>query len=366
VIEPSGGPITVQLAYDASVLREPGVYVGTVWAKPATDPLGGASFGLTNTVIVPHALPGSVRLSGTLTPGAAARHFFEVPAAAGGITVVLSLSDSTQDATLYLFEPDGVPHRGGSSVHTAGTGRAEMHVASEDLDPGVYEAVIVAPPTVPVSYQLHAMAAMLEVETDARSTRVSLRNAAPVGSTGRIGARAVGSRAVERVGAALSQAQVVEVTIPEAAATLALEVVLAHDLWQRLTDFGVTVFDVTGRKLSDGPLHYPVGRQSIPVETYRPGETLFVELMPAFADGAGDHRWDATVQSDFLHVDPVVLEPEGTTDGRFALEAGAVAEFAFRRPPDGEPQHETGNLVEYRIELDDGSVITAHAIAEVR
>jgi subtilisin family serine protease len=359
-IEPGGGPVTVQLTYDAAAFREPGMYVGTVWARPATDQLGGASFGLTNTVIVPYALDRPARWSGMLTPGAVARYFVDVPADADGLTVVLTLTDSTRDATLYLFEPDGAPHRGGSSAHTSGRGRAALHVALDDLKPGVYEAVIVAPPAMSVAYRLRAAVPALRATVNGTPPVLSVRSSADTGIAGQAVAQVVGTRHETHVRASTPGAQVVEVVVPKDAATLVLQVALAPELWRRLTDFGVTVFDVTGRKLSDGPLHYPVGRQSVAVETYRPGDLLRIELQPAFADGAGEHRWDAMVRADFLSTEPVSL---GSTGADFELAPGAVSDISFAWPPDSIWQPgPLGDLVEFRVELDDGSVVATRAI----
>jgi hypothetical protein len=360
MIEPGGGPVTVQLTYDAAAFREPGMYVGTVWARPATDQLGGASFGLTNTVIVPYALDRPARWSGMLTPGAVARYFVDVPADADGLTVVLTLTDSTRDATLYLFEPDGAPHRGGSSAHTSGRGRAALHVALDDLKPGVYEAVIVAPPAMSVAYRLRAAVPALRATVNGTPPVLSVRSSADTGIAGQAVAQVVGTRHETHVRASTPGAQVVEVVVPKDAATLVLQVALAPELWRRLTDFGVTVFDVTGRKLSDGPLHYPVGRQSVAVETYRPGDLLRIELQPAFADGAGEHRWDAMVRADFLSTEPVSL---GSTGADFELAPGAVSDISFAWPPDSIWQPgPLGDLVEFRVELDDGSVVATRAI----
>jgi hypothetical protein len=367
VIEPGGAPITVRLTYDATALREPGVHVGTVWARPATDSLGGASFGLTNTVVVPQNLDRPFVRSGMLTPGAAARYFFDVPVGRSGLALDLTLADRTRHATLYLFEPDGAPHRGGSSVRTAGSGQAEMHVALEDLRPGTYEAVIVAPPSVSVAYELRASAPRLAIDADGTPPHVSIRNPEPVVRTGRVSAQVIGTRQGVPVEVGRAASRVVRVAVPEAAATMVLEVALTHELWRRLTDFGVTVFDAMGRKVSDGPLHYPIGRQSVPVETQRAGDTLLVELMPAFADVDGDHTWGADVQIDFLQLEPRSFEPLWAADGGFRLEPGATANFAFGVPTDtGSATATRDELIEIRIDLDDGSAITAHTTAENR
>jgi subtilisin family serine protease len=303
VLEPGGEPITVPLTYEAAAFSEPGLYVGTAWAVPATDTLAGAAFQLTNTVVVPHELePGtSFRASGMLTPAATARHFLNVPEGSGGLSVRLKLRGSSQEATLYLFEPSGQPQRRQSSAAVGGEHRTGiLNVAAHDVVPGVYEVVVVAPPLEAARYELEAEVPPVAVAGIGTGPSVTLRNdtdgAVEIGLDGRV----IGIERVEHIERVDDEPVLVTTAIPPEAVKLVVEVELPVDTWHRVTDFGVTLFDANGAIVTDGPLNYATGQLALSLDSAALGGEVAVELLPAFARADGDHRWSADVHLWFL------------------------------------------------------------------
>jgi subtilisin family serine protease len=368
VIEPGGQPVTVRVTYDADQLREPGVYVGTVWARPATDTIGGASFGLTNTIVVPYRLAQPFEVSGMLTPGATARYFLAVPDAAASLVVRVDLGERTAGATLYLFEPGGLPHRNGSSAQ-AGAGRrsAEILVAREDLRAGVYEAVVIAPPTQSAAYRLRAAVPVVRLTPAPDVSEITLENGAAGAIAGSATARAVGTRYRRRLSGTHDGRRMARLAVPDSVDAMRLEVNVPERVWRQLTDFGVTVFDAVGHKLSDGPMHYTIGRQTVRLDKTAAGDTVLVELAPAFADPLGEQAWEAELVVDFFRVRPVDLLADTSPAARFTLAPGATRSLAFSWPADSlAGPWEGAPVVEYRVELDDGSPIRATGTAEPR
>jgi subtilisin family serine protease len=325
--EPGGGPLAITVFYDAEALSDPGLYVGTVWATPATDTMAGPSFGLTNTVITPHTLDEEFAVNGLVTPGAAARYFFEVPVRSGGLTIELGVKNRESEATLYLFEPSGQPYLGGSrAVAGSGSWRTKIVVLGNDVVPGVYEAVVVAPPLDPVSYGLSASVPGVSITNVTDGPVVTLRN-----TTGRqldteVAARLIGGIREVRLDQHDRRPARLSSRVPEWAAKLAVEVEVATGLWRRITDFGVTVFDSVGRRIADGPVDYPVSRQAIEIDSSLIGQLLNVELLPAFAleDDPGD--WSAEVRLSFLSHKAIALpvEPTGDQSGFRIVPSGSV------------------------------------------
>jgi subtilisin family serine protease len=316
LIEPGGEATTIRLTYDAGALTEPGLYVGTVWARPASDTISGPSFGLTNTVVVPQSLDTAFGAQGLLTPGATARYFLQVPAAAGGLEVVIDLGERGGEATLYLFEPSGQPYRGGNSAAAGGTkpSRAAVTVMADEVVPGVYEAVVVAPPTKAVSYRFTASVPSVRVETVAVGPVAVVENLTDVPQRVAISAVVLGGVRFDDVrGDERGDPTSIEVTVPEWATSMTLDASLPRDLWQSLTDFGVTVFDSLGRKISDSPLNYAFGRHRIVLDTADRGATLRVELFPAFARGDAARSWSASLRTEFLAEAAIELPLVGDT-----------------------------------------------------
>lgn len=314
VIEPGGSPVRVDVTYDAVALAEPGLYVGTVWALPATDTLAGASFGLRNVVVVPYALDEPRSLTGMLTPGAIARYFFAVPEGANGLLVRLDLAGASDEATLYLFEPSGQPYRGGSSVTAGGVNGsgAEILATAEDIVAGVYEAVVVAAPARAVTYRIGAAIPEARIVSVSNDLAVSLQSLSAESLAVRVDGAIVGQRRALQVEGTGDLASLIETEVPSWASQLVVEVKVARDKWRELTDFGVTVFDAAGRKLSDGPLNYAVGRQRVELPRPLRGSRLTVELLPAFAVVSPPMRWSASVALSFVADEPRALATDST------------------------------------------------------
>jgi len=359
VIEPAGAPLSVRVSWDAAAVAEPGLYVGTVWARPATDLFAGASFGLTNTIVVPYRLETPLSVGATLVPGAAARYFLDVPDGSSGLEVRIDLDEGRGEATLYLFEPDGQPARGGSSaVAGPGARSADLHVSLEDVVPGVYEAVVVAPPANSVSFRFSAVLPRLRVRRESATSAVVVENPAPDRQRVVATASIVGVRTEMRVHGEHALPRTVDVAVPDSVDAMALEVSMADDLWRRLTDFGLTVFDRDGHRLSDGPLHYPTGRQMIRLDSVAAGDTLVIELFPAFADPTDPGAWQAALRVDFLRGEPIALRPAGAGGAEVTLVSGERRRIAFVLGADSLPTPVPPEaLIEYRLETGDRAVV---------
>ncbi|MFC1639878.1 S8 family serine peptidase [Gemmatimonadota bacterium] len=372
IVEPYGDPVTIELFYDQSKLDSPGVYVGTVTARSATDTSAGALFELLNTVVVPHGLsPGGYKRK--LEAGSVHRHFFDVPEGAGGLEVVVGLPDPSSKATLYLFEPDGRPHRGQSERKVGGlrTSSARISVAGDDLVPGVYEAVVYAPPTEEAYYGLEVSVPDVAVEFIGDGPVASVRNLGNSRVRAVVSAKLTGAVQHLSVDGVGSMPHSVRVVPPETADRMLLKVSLPNNAWSRLTGFGVTVFDTVGARVSDGPLNYSGARQIVELTSPEHFGGLDVELLPAFARGDVQTGWVAELEVVFLLPEAVrlllldgseragiVLEPSAARQVGFVLDSiwtGAFDDLlplveVVARLPVGPPSIRRGTAIPRRIE----------------
>jgi subtilisin family serine protease len=332
-----GEPATVAVTYRTDRLRTPGIYVGSVWATPASDTLAGPAFRLTNTIVIPQSLADPFVEGRDLGPGRLRRYFFEIPENSGGFVVEMELRYDTQRGTLHLFEPNGQPFRGGSTADAGGGpgAKARIAVSARDVIPGVYEAVVTAPPRTALSYQLRAGLPRYLVESisDGPSALVSMREDAPefvqdasvfqrtdslpvLADSVRVEGRVVGAERSFTVNGQGSAPDSLTVRIPDWAGRVAVQVELPDGLWNEMTDMGVTVYDSVGVEVGEGPLSYPIGRTTIELERWRTGEPLTVELFPAFAIEDPARRWSASVVIGFLARRPLDLELSGVDTTR--------------------------------------------------
>jgi hypothetical protein len=120
---------------------------------------------------------------------------------------------------------------------------------------------------------------------------------------------------------------------------MVVDLEVTQDFWHEITDFGVTVFDSGGRRISDGPVDYAVGRQVVEIDSSLVGELLEVELLPAFARADASMDWSAYAKVSFLTDEPVALPQEvpASADGVPIVPSGSVL-VAFTRPSAELPQ----------------------------
>jgi tripeptidyl-peptidase-2 len=335
-MEFDGAPDTVALRYDSRLLQEPGLHVGTVWALPATDTLGGAAFGLTNTIVVPYALDLPFSAKRDLKAGQSGRFYFRVPPEAGGLIVQARVVDPGQHTTLYLFAPSGRPLAETPSGEAGGeyADSVRLAVRQEDLQPGVYEAVAVAPPDEAVTVAVEAALPLVQVAT-ARHDGVTLasRSAEPVAAT--VAASVLGAARSLTVSGRGTERRTLPLAVPDWADQIMLDVRLGPAVWSRLTDFAVSLWDTAGHLLAESPLDHTEGRQYLRLAALATRD-LTVELIPAFALAGDSTPWNATVTIALLQAAPpstptltATVPPGGTAHLPWSLPAPPPAPDGF-------------------------------------
>jgi subtilisin family serine protease len=329
-VEFDGSPASVTLSYDRSQLAGPGLYVGTVWAVPATDTVAGAAFGLINTVVVPQSLSSPYTLRKYLRPGRVEHLFFDVPAGAAGVSFRLAVRDPEQHANVYLFEPGGRPAREHANSELGGESDRDIEilVRGEDVVPGVYELAVTAPPTAAVTFDLTAALPALGLAVDERGATVETASQRAVEA--RTSSTLIGATRHFTVGASGTAGRRVAARVPSWARELVVDVALPEKLWTRVTDFALSVWDSTGALIGEQPLNYAVTRHSVTVDTLA-GALLEVELFPAFALKADTSTWSASVELSFLATEPLAAEEPR----KVAVESGKPAVLTTPGVPPG-------------------------------
>ncbi len=328
VIDLKGGPEIITAAYRPGLLTRPGLYVGTVWARSATDTLGGPLFALVNTVVVPATLAEPFHARAKLPAGGLARHFFDIPAGAGGITIRASAPGLKEKVTVYLFEPDGKPSRGGAQVSLGGkdSARATLQVNADDLVPGVYEVVVTASPTGTAVVDLDVAMPAVALAARTPGAPATLRNEGEVAQAAGVRAELAGAVRDTGVIGRGSQPVVLVVRPPAWAARMVVDVQLPRDVWNEVTDFGVTVFDSAGQQIGQGPMNYALSRQIVRIDSTRRGRRLSLELYPAFAHLRAPDTWAAGVRISYV-ADRAVQAP-----GLTALTVPGASEASIDLP----------------------------------
>ena len=332
-VDLSAVPVTVQLTYAAAALQVPGLHVGTVWARPASDTLGGAVLGLTNTVVVPYTLDRPFTARQHLKAGQMARFFFRVPPEAGGLSVEARSDDPDRRASLFLFEPSGRPLVENPSGEVGGEpgDTARLGVRQDDLRAGVYEAVAVAPPNEATTIEIAAALAPARVAA-ANPGGVTLANAFAEQVSGSVQARLLGTATREVVGGRGTVRRMLPLRVPDGAVKLMVDIQLDQAVWSHITDFAVSLWDSAGGLVAEMPLDHAAGRHYLPLDSLTP-RRIGLELLPAFTLANDSTPWSATVTVAFLLGHPVsfletdvIVPAHGTVPVAWHTPASAGAE----------------------------------------
>lgn len=330
----AAGAGRVTVSYDARAFAVPGVYTGVVSAWTA-DTLAGPAFRLVNTVVV--ATPADRALSAglELAAGEVRRIFF---AADSGRPFTLRAASSADGATLYLHEPGGMPYRGGSGLSIASADSAATYeVGGREVVPGVYEAVVAAPPLerAVVRVQLIPSPVTLRLARGREAVAATLVNHGDSTLTARAVAIVAGAERLVLTHATGSATQYIPFIAPAWARGAIIETTMERAQWNRFTDFGVTLFDSAGAQLGSEPLNYAVGRLQVAFPEGHGDLAVRVGLFPGFADSADAARGWTVRTSIRLYADSAITlaSDGGAAPVAVQLPAGATRVVRFALPP---------------------------------
>jgi len=302
------GTAVIEVRYDPSRLAQPGRYVGVVDAVPDADTAAGPAFRLVNELIVPDT--GSWATAPTparkLAPGHAWRSYVNVPVGASGLAVRLALPDTGARASLSLYEPSGRPSRTKDHVDVGGASGASgaLSVTANDLAPGVWEAVVQAMPGDTLPYTFTAVVpALAFASIDSTGASPSFTVASVAGQDTALLVTAEQLGVVTGWQAAIDGGGPFTRTFaaPEWATQAVVEVQLTPEIWNTVTDFGITLFDRDGAQLGQGPMNYDFNRVTVDLPAKRgPDYPVTVELFPAFARPVPPPSFAATARLAFV------------------------------------------------------------------
>jgi hypothetical protein len=276
-----------------------------------TDTMAGPAFRLVNTVVVAGKGGRDQSVHVDLAPGAVRRVFFMADSER---PFSVRAESATEGTTLYLQEPGGMPYRGGNGL-SVGTGETAglYDVGGRDVAPGIYEAVLAAPP-------LDGAAATLEVRQSPLILRLVRDRTGPVATllnledsalAVRAAAVVAGAERVQPTVARGSAAQYVPFIVPAWARGVIVETTMDRAQWERFTDFGVTLFDAAGRQLGTEPLNYAIGRLQVAFPAGHGVMPVRIGMFPAFVDSVDAARSWSVRTSIRLYADSAItLAPE--------------------------------------------------------
>ena len=119
---------------------------------------------------------------------------------------------------------------------------------------------------------------------------------------------------------------------PAWARAVVVDITMDRAQWSRFTDFGVTLFDSTGRQIEKKPLNYAFGRLQAKLPDNHGDLPVELGLFPGFADPKGDENWTLRASIRLYADSGVALEPVGQPDSTITVPVGKSATATFSLP----------------------------------
>lgn len=296
------------------------------------DTLAGPVFRLMATV--GKAAAPDARFSDTLDAGATRQHFFAVDS---GVSFNVRVSSPARGVLGFLHQPGGMPFLDGVSLQAgAGDDDALFRVDARDAEPGFWQVSAAAsgtPAVVTISLEPAPVTTALDRDRD--SVRATITNRTDSTVRGRVLMGLLGVEQEMTVQASGPEPLQKQVAVPAWARYLVADFQMAVPQWERLTDFGVMLFDSTGAQLEQAPLNYARGRLHHAFDG-APG-MVTLSLLPGFADSTGAASWRVDVRLRFYADSPVQLSGQGPRHVTIAPRSTAVVSEAWAGPSWGMP-----------------------------
>jgi hypothetical protein len=240
---------------------------------------------------------------------------------------------ATDQGIAFLHEPDGMPFRDGNAV-PVGSDPAIYPVDGRDVRHGVYEVDVTPAPGRDLKATISVHHAPFTMSATRTASGVTARlNGVGARTETRLELGLIGGERVEKIATRGSAVVRVPFTIPSWATAVVVDVAMDRAQWSRFTDFGLTLFDSTGRQLGKDPLEYAFGRLSVDVAKGQSDRPVTVGLFPGFADPADTAPWTASI-SIRLYADTMVTVPSAGGDStETTISRGTTATRRFGAPP---------------------------------
>ena len=364
----AGGTAQIDVRYDPVRLRKPGRYVGVVSAVAAADGEAGTAFRMVSEIIVPDS--GQWRSvtvgSRKLSPDRAYRYFVNVPVGAADLSVRVEVPDTSERGYLYLFEPGGRPSRTKDRRDLGGSSGQEsvLAVTADDIQPGVWEAVVQAVPGRELHYGFSASVPGISiVRADSTGPQPSVSFYSPAASDTSL------RTSVEQIGIGTTWQATVErggpyrrsFAAPEWATGAVVEVQLTPEFWNTVTDFGIVLYDSAGAQLGQGAMGYAFHRVTADLPATRNAAyPVTVELFPGFAHLEAPASFSATVRLEFTG------PPHAAAQGVLTIPPHGTA--ALRIPPLSSlaPSSDWWDLVRVTVAGSDSDWVSIERLVSVR
>jgi hypothetical protein len=194
--------------------------------------------------------------------------------------------------------------------------------------------VVVAPPAQPLNVKIRVIQSpfLLRLEREKSSAVATLSNTSSAPVTAQVAMLLGGGERVENVVGRGSAVRRIPFIAPAWAKAVVVDLAMDRAQWGRFTDFGVTLFDSTGRQIEKQPLNYAFGRLQAKLPDDHGDMPVELGLFPGFADSKADESWTVRASIRLYPDSAVALEPARAADSTLTIAPGQTRTASFSLP----------------------------------
>ncbi|MGE5499977.1 MAG: S8 family serine peptidase, partial [Syntrophothermus sp.] len=292
----------VAVRFDKSKMTEPGLYSGRISAY-RDDNSKFPEFDLLANVVIPYEFTRANNYSLSwdgekLAPARHKRYFVDIPAGTSALNVKLSTPRKGYSQVIYrLFDPDGI-NIYTSPVLASNNKETVSSVSHQNMKPGVYELVVHGNFTAKDVSSYNLLLELTGVSTVSGNAVVSkteksltMVNQLDLIKNYELKGKLLGYQKSFDMTFAQNDKNAYEFVIRKGEESKDFEVRMSKEDFNKLTDFSVLVYDMSGKAILKDGLNYPDGVLTVP-NTFGDADStrLRMEVVPAFALKAGNAK----------------------------------------------------------------------------
>jgi subtilisin family serine protease len=319
-------PATVNVRFDKSKMKQPGMYNGTITAY-RTDGTNLPEIQMMATVVFPYEFTPENNYKQewknvTVAPGELHRYFINVPAGATSMTTKLSGVDKKYALVWYLLS-DNTGRQFGRDFYKSEVDGNPSVKTYEELKPGVYELDMLGyygadgVSTYNLSVSFESAERLNPMTLSKTHNKVTVINRFNFPESYKASGTIEGFKKTHVFEIKAGDTYSIPVTLYKAEAGKKFEVEISKDDFNKVTDFALMIYDKDGKAVALGGLSYATESLELPNSSEDDSTKYTFTLIPAFAEKVGKITVHVTEITELKKTTDVFVTSNGSN--RFTL-----------------------------------------------
>ncbi len=343
-------PATINVRFDKSKMKKPGMYNGTITAY-RTDRTKLPEIQMMATVVFPYEFTPENNYkhewkNKVIAPGELTRYFINVPAGATSMTTRLSGVDGKYALVWYLLtDHDGIQF--GRDFYKSAVDGEASETTYKELKPGVYELDVLGyygaegVSTYNLSVSFESAETLNKIPLSENHNKINVINRFNFPESYSASGKILGFKKTYVFDIKAGDTYSIPVTLYKGESGKKFKVSLSKEDFNKVTDFALMIYDKNGKAVALGGLSYANDVIELPNRSKEDSAKYTFTLIPAFAEKAGKMTVHVTEFTELKKASDIFVTFNGTN--RFALFPSQVKTLYcnFKKPDYNFPEGTT-------------------------